>query len=505
MAKTRREGDCVEAKKILGLENIVKQYPGVLALDHVSLSFNEGEIHAIVGENGAGKSTMMKVISGAISPDEGTIEVGGNRYNTMTTELSKECGISIIYQEFNLVPMLSVAENVFLGSAIRKGIMIDQKAMVQKTQEIFESLQINISAESKVKDLSVAYQQMVEIAKSLSKNSKVLIMDEPSAPLTEKEVEIMLNLVMKLKKSGVTIIYISHRLEEIFKIADRISVMRDGQYITTVNTRDTNMQELIKLMVGRDLNEQYPEKTATIGEVAFELKNVTGNGVENISFCVHKGEILGLAGLVGAGRTETAQLIFGVAPIEKGEMYLNGQKIHPKNPRKAISYRMGLIPEDRKNQGVLLERSIAENISLPSLPTISRLSVIDKGKENSICKEQEQNLRIKTPSLQQKVKNLSGGNQQKVVLAKWLAADCDVLIFDEPTRGIDVGAKQEIYKLMNELANQGKSIIMISSEMEELIGMSDRIIVLHEGEKTGELSREEFAQDVILAKASGEK
>ncbi len=492
----------MEQKTVLRLEGIVKQYPGVLALDHVNMDFAAGEIHAIVGENGAGKSTLMKVISGAISPDEGTIEVNGVRHQFMTTELSKQNSISIIYQEFNLVPMLSVAENIYLGSPIKKGIVLDQKAMVMNTAKIFEELKIKIDPQTKIRDLSVAYQQMVEIAKSLSRNAKILIMDEPSAPLTDSEVEIMLDLVVQLRNSGVTILYISHRLDEIFKIADRVSVMRDGQYVTTLNIKDTDKNGLIQLMVGRDLSEQYPDKNAHPGEVALEVKNVWGNGVEDISFELHKGEILGFAGLVGAGRTELAQLLFGVAPMEKGEIYLYGKKFTPKSPRNAIKHKIGLIPEDRKNQGVLLERSIYENISLPSLPSLSKCAVINKKQESIVCEKQKDDLRVKTPSIHQKVKNLSGGNQQKVVLAKWLAADCDLLIFDEPTRGIDVGAKHEIYKLMNDLVEQGKSIIMISSEMEELMGMSDRIVILHEGVKTGEMNRDEFEQDKILAKAS---
>ncbi len=492
----------MENTTALRLENIVKQYPGVLALDDVSMDFAKGEIHAIVGENGAGKSTLMKVISGAISPDKGTIDVNGQKHKFMTTELSKANSISIIYQEFNLVPMLSVAENIYLGAPIKKGIVLDKRAMVENSRKIFEDLKIKIDPQTKIRDLSVAYQQMVEIAKSLSRNSKVLIMDEPSAPLTDSEVDIMLDLVVRLKNSGVTIIYISHRLDEIFKIANRVSVMRDGKYITTLNIEDTSKNKLIQLMVGRDLSEQFPEKKAKPGEVALELKGIYGNGVENISLKLHKGEILGFAGLVGAGRTELAQLLFGVVPLEKGEIYLYGKKIAPKKPKNAIKHKIGLIPEDRKNQGVLLERSIFENISLPSLPNLSKMSVINKKKENEICEKQKSDLLIKTPSIHQQVKNLSGGNQQKVVLAKWLAADCDILIFDEPTRGIDVGAKHEIYKLMNDLVASGKSIIMISSEMEELIGMSDRIVILHEGVKTGELNRDEFEQDKILAKAS---
>lgn len=490
-------------KIVLSVQNIVKCYPGVVALDHVSLEFREGEIHALMGENGAGKSTLMSIISGAQKMDQGTIRVNGAVIDHMSIQRSKELGIAIIYQELMMVPELSVAENVFLGSAVRNGPFVNRNAMEKKTSEIFDSLGIHINPKIPVSKLTVAYRQMVEIARALSKNVKILIMDEPSATLTDDEVEILMKLILKLKESGVTVIYISHRIEEVFRIADRISILRDGKYITTLQTSQTNKEELIHYMVGRDLKETFPEKDCPIGKAGLEIKHFTGNGVSDISFTVHHGEILGLGGLIGAGRTELAQLIFGAASLESGELYLDGEKVVIKSPKEAVGHGLALIPEDRKQQGLVLDSSVEENILLPSLPRLSRMLLIKKSKARNLSQNLRQSLDIKTPSLGQKTRNLSGGNQQKVVLAKWLGAQCGYLIFDEPTRGIDVGAKQEIYRLLNQLASEGKCILMISSEMEELIGISDRIIVLCEGHMTGELQKSEFNQDKILSMASG--
>jgi ABC-type sugar transport system ATPase subunit len=375
--------------------------------------------------------------------------------------------------------------------------------MRNKAAEIFSTLDLKIDPSTKVKTLTVAYQQMIEIARALSRNAKILIMDEPSAALTEEEVGAMLNLVQRLKEKGVTVLYISHRLDEVFRISDRISVLRDGFYITTLDTAKTNREDLIRHMVGRSLDAAFPNREGHPGEVAMEVRNFSGNGVRDISFSVRGGEILGIGGLVGAGRTELAQLIFGAVPAESGELFLKGKKVVIRNPRDAVRNRMALIPEDRKRHGLLLEMNVLDNISLPLLQKMSKALFIKYGKINKMAAEQKDSLNIKTPSLAQTAKNLSGGNQQKVVLAKWLAAQCDYLIFDEPTRGIDVGAKQEIYKLLNQLAMEGKCIIMISSEMEELIGISDRIIVLCEGQLTGELQKSEFGQSAILKLASG--
>lgn len=492
---------------VLELKHISKFYPGVVALDDVSLDIRRGEIHALIGENGAGKSTLIKTCSGAIAPSKGEIVVDGKTFARMTPTLSEQNGIGVIYQEFNLVGDLSVAENIFLGRAIRKGIIVDQKAMERESAKILGALNINIDPRTLVKKLSVGYQQMVEIAKAVSQNARILIMDEPSAPLTNAEVESMFGIVDQLKKNGVTIIYISHRLDEIFRLSNRVTVLRDGQYVTTLNTAETNKEELVHYMVGRKLTEIYPDRSKECmqEEVIFEAIDVCGNGDKNISLQIHKGEVLGLGGLVGAGRTEFAELVFGMEPKKSGKFIMRGQEVSPKTPKEAIELGIGLVPEDRKAKGALLGMGIQENINMPIYPRISKGSVIDKKKEKEIAARYKEEISIKTPSLSQLVKNLSGGNQQKVILAKWLAADVDLLIFDEPTRGIDVGAKQEIYMLINTLVEQGKAVLMISSEMEELMGMSDRILILSEGCIAGGLKKEEFNQETIMHYASMER
>lgn len=492
---------------ILELKHITKLYPGVVALNDVSLEVRRGEILALVGENGAGKSTLIKTCSGAITPTQGEIVINGKSFTGMTPQTSEQNGIGVIYQEFNLVGDLSVAENIFLGRAIRKGMVIDLKAMERESKKILDSLNIKINPKTLVKTLSVGYQQMVEIAKAVSQNAKLLIMDEPSAPLTSAEVEAMFAIVDKLKAGGVSIIYISHRLDEIFRLADRITILRDGQYVTTLNTDETNKDELVKYMVGRQLTEVYPKRDEICvkNEVIFEAVNVSGNGDKNISFKIHRGEVLGLGGLVGAGRTEFAELMFGMRPKTAGKFIFKGKEISPKTPKDAIELGIGLVPEDRKKEGALLGMSIRCNINMPIYQRISKGTVINEKKEEEIAQTYRKEISIKTPTLDQLVKNLSGGNQQKVILAKWLAADSELLIFDEPTRGIDVGAKQEIYTLINHLVEQGKTVLMISSEMEELMGMSDRILILAEGNMTGELNKSEFNQERIMQLASIEK
>lgn len=492
---------------ILELKHITKLYPGVVALNDVSLEVRRGEILALVGENGAGKSTLIKTCSGAITPTQGEIVINGKSFTGMTPQTSEQNGIGVIYQEFNLVGDLSVAENIFLGRAIRKGMVIDLKAMERESKKILDSLNIKINPKTLVKTLSVGYQQMVEIAKAVSQNAKLLIMDEPSAPLTSAEVEAMFAIVDKLKAGGVSIIYISHRLDEIFRLADRITILRDGQYVTTLNTDETNKDELVKYMVGRQLTEVYPKRDEICvkDEVIFEAVNVSGNGDKNISFKIHRGEVLGLGGLVGAGRTEFAELMFGMRPKTAGKFIFKGKEISPKTPKDAIELGIGLVPEDRKKEGDLLGMSIRCNINMPIYQRISKGTVINEKKEEEIAQTYRKEISIKTPTLDQLVKNLSGGNQQKVILAKWLAADSELLIFDEPTRGIDVGAKQEIYTLINHLVEQGKTVLMISSEMEELMGMSDRILILAEGNMTGELNKSEFNQERIMQLASIEK
>ena len=492
---------------ILEFNHISKYYPGVTALDDVSFKVRRGEIHALIGENGAGKSTLIKTCSGAIEPSKGEIVIDHQKFRRLTPRLSEEHGIGVIYQEFNLVGDLTVAENIFLGRAIRKGVVVDFREMEKKAREILKSLHMDVDPGEMVKNLTVGYQQMVEIAKAMSQNAKVLIMDEPSAPLTNAEVDHMFAVVDLLKKQGVTIIYISHRLEEIFRLSDRVTVLRDGHFVTTLNTKETNENELIKLMVGRELHEVYPARKAGCvqDEVTFEARDVTGNGDQGISLKVHKGEVVGLGGLVGAGRTEFAEMVFGAARKDSGQFFFNGKEIDPKSPKEAIDIGIGLVPEDRKAKGALLGMSIRENINMPIYRRISRGRVVNESKTKSIAKQYKTELSIKTPSLEQLVKNLSGGNQQKVILAKWLAAESELLIFDEPTRGIDVGAKQEIYMLINQLVEQGKAILMISSEMEELMGMSDRIIILAEGKVSGELLKDEFNQELIMQYASKER
>ena len=490
---------------VLQLQHIRKEYPGVVALKDVTLELGPGEILALIGENGAGKSTLIKCCSGAVIPTSGKIIVNGREFSSMTPQLAAENGIAIIYQEFNNVKELSAAENLFLGRPIRKGIIVDKKAMEEEAAKAFDQLHIKIDPKAMMKDLTVGYQQMVEIAKAIQQNARILIMDEPSAPLTSAEVESMFEVVELLRKKGVSIIYISHRLEEIYRLSDRIVVIRDGEYVKTLITKESQVEELIQLMVGRELTETYPPRGGCIdkNEVVLELKNVNGNGDKNINLKLHKGEILGLGGLVGAGRTELAEMIFGAVPKKSGQMIYKGKEIDPKSPREAIDLGIALVPEDRKRHGAMLGVSIKNNINMPIYERNSHLSVIDEKKELEIAEKYRENMAIKTPNLNQLIKNLSGGNQQKVILGRWMAANSELIIFDEPTRGIDIGAKYEIYKLMNDLVEkEGKSILMISSEMEELMGMSDRILVLAEGNMTGELRKEEFSQETIMTYAS---
>jgi len=486
---------------ILTVKNITKTYPGVVALNDVSMAFEKGQIHALLGENGAGKSTLIKVISGAIEPDRGCILFGDKEYSKMNPGLAKEKGVAVIYQEFSLVEALSVAQNVFLGE--KRGLLIDYSAMKKRAAAIFETMGVKIDPSAQVRKLSPAKKQLVEIAKAISRNARILIMDEPSAPLSASEVETMFEIIGKLKNKGVTIIYISHRIEELFRISDRVTVMRDGRYIDTLITKETNRKELIDLMVGRELREYYPKRSATPTQVVLEVKNISGLGDENISFTVKKGEILGVAGLVGSGRTELASILYGAVAKEAGETWVEGEKREIRSPDKAIEYGIGLIPEDRKHHGCIINASVQFNISLSTFNKTAKYFIVDSKAQKKTARYYTDKFNIKTPSLEQRVINLSGGNQQKVILAKTLAANTNILIFDEPTRGIDVGSKQEIYNLMVELVNQGKAIIMISSEMEELLGMSDRLIVLCEGKYMGEIPKDKFDQRYVIELASG--
>jgi len=490
---------------VLELEHIRKEYPGVVALKDVTLELKSGEILGLIGENGAGKSTLIKCCSGAVIPTSGKIKVNGKEFTHMSPQLASENGIAIIYQEFNNVGELSAAENLFLGHPIRKGIVIDRAAMEAESAKAFENLHIKINPKELVKNLSIGYQQMIEIAKAIQQNAKVLIMDEPSAPLTNREVENMFAVVRLLKQKGVSIIYISHRLDEIMDLTDRVEVLRDGEYIKTLNTGETNVDDLIHLMVGRSMTEKFPPRVSHVDQskVVLELQHVYGNGDQDISFKLYQGEVLGLGGLVGAGRTELAEILFGMKKLESGKIIFNGKEIAPKDPREAIDLGIALVPEDRKRHGILLGTSIKHNINMPVYERISKWIVINTKTEKNTAEKFKNEIQIKTPSLDQLGKNLSGGNQQKVILGKWLAANSQLIIFDEPTRGIDVGAKFEIYKLINALVEQGHTILMISSEMEELMGVSDRIIVLSERKIVGELQKNEFDPNRIMTYASG--
>jgi ribose transport system ATP-binding protein len=486
---------------VLSLSHITKLYPGVCALNDVSMSFIAGEVHAIVGENGAGKSTFIKTITGAIRPESGTITAQHDNFSAMTPALAREHGIECIYQEFNLIDSLSAAENICYGK--RLGRIVDQKAMNKIAQDVFDQFGIDIDPRTLVRDLSSAQKQIVEISKAVTKAPRILILDEPTASLTVSEIDILMKIIAQMKAYGATIIYISHRLEEIFQISDRVSVLRDGQYITTLKTSETNRAELIKYMVGRELSDNYPKRSSEPGEVALELRDLTGNGVRDISFKARRSEILGIAGLVGSGRSEIMKVVFGAERRQWGEVYVNGKKADIRSPRDAMDHGIGLIPEDRKREGCFLMESIAWNIVYNITRKLSRFLVVDRKREKEITESYSNRLRIKAPTLQQKVLTLSGGNQQKVVVAKALAAETNIIIFDEPTRGIDVGAKHEIYELMNELCAEGKCIIMITSDMEELLGMSDRIVVFAERTLAGELAKERFSQEAILELASG--
>ncbi len=491
-------GDFTE---ILSLKNITKDYPGVKALDNVSISFEKGEVHALVGENGAGKSTFIKTISGAIKPTSGSVVIEGKEYSQLEPSQAIELGVAVVYQEMIQMEARTVADNIFAG--VKDGLIVDDKARYEKTKALLDKFNSNIDPNAYIRDLSMANRQIVELAKAISKNAKIIIMDEPTASITVAEQQNLYRLVKQLKADGVTVIYISHRLEELFEICDRVSVLRDGQYVTTVNIEDTSKDDLIKYMVGRELSETYPTKEPAKDEVIFEVEHLTGNGVSDISFKLHRGEILGFAGLVGAGRTEIMQMIYGVVPKSSGVIKKYGVEINPHSPREAMHEGIGLIPEDRKYQGCFLDKSILWNISISNLKTLSRHFIMNANKEVEVAESYRSKMKIKAPNLKQKVGGLSGGNQQKVVIAKVLAANPDILIFDEPTRGIDVGARHEIYTLMNELTSMGKSIIMVSSDMEELLGMSERIIVIHEGKFAGEIHKNEYDQQTILKKASG--
>lgn len=491
----------MSSEYILELADITKEFPGVKALDNIQLKVRKGTVHALMGENGAGKSTLMKIIFGIYTPDKGTIKFKGEELKLSGSKDALQRGISMIHQELTPVPQMTVAENIYLGREKTKGFgWIDKKKMAKDAKELFDSLKINIDPNAKMVDLSIANMQMVEIAAAVSYNADLIIMDEPTSAITDKEVEQLFGIIATLKAKGVSIIYISHKMDEIFRICDDVTVFRDGQYIGTKSARELNQESLIQMMVGREIKQVFHKEEADIGEAALSVRNLTRRGkFRDVSFEVRKGEILGIAGLMGAGRTEVIESIFGVHPPDSGEIYVNGKKVTINSPRDAIREKMGLLTEDRKITGAFLPLTVKDNMIISSIDSyLSKFGLLKGKLVNDMCAAFVERLSIKTPNLNQTIVNLSGGNQQKVLLARWLLNNPDILILDEPTRGVDVGAKSEIHKLMSRLAQTGKAIVMISSELPEILGMSDRIVVMHEGRKKGELTRGEASQEKIM-------
>ncbi len=487
------------------MNDIDKSFPGVHALDHVHFDVNRGEVHALMGENGAGKSTLMKVLTGIYTKDSGTIMYEGKEVEFHNAREAQDAGVVIVHQELNMVGHLTVAQNIFIGREFKKGIKIDDKKMNEEAKKLFDRLNIDIDPTATMSDLTVGKQQMCEIAKAISHEAKVIVFDEPSAALTEAEIQELFKIIRDLREQQLGIVYISHRMDEIKVITDRVTVMRDGGYVGTLITKDCTKDDIINMMVGRVIYEEPKTKSLVPDDAPVVLKVEhlnAGKMVQDVSFELRKGEILGFSGLMGAGRTETARAIFGADPKESGDIYINGKKVDINSPEDAVKNGIGYLSEDRKRFGIVVRKTIAENSTLASLDRYMKGIFIDKKKENEVTKKYVDSLATKTPSIDQLVVNLSGGNQQKVVIAKWLVRDCEILIFDEPTRGIDVGAKNEIYKLMNRLAAEGKSIIMISSEMTEILRMSDRIIVMCEGKVTGEIGIEEVSQEKIMNMAT---
>ena len=490
---------------ILVMEDIDKTFPGVHALDHVHFDVKRGEVHALMGENGAGKSTLMKVLTGIYSKDSGTITYEGKEIEFHNTREAQDAGIVIVHQELNMVGDLTVAQNIFIGREFMKGFRIDDKKMIAESKKLFDELKIDIDPKAKMSDLTVGKQQMCEIAKAISHQAKVIIFDEPSAALTEKEIEDLFVIIRDLREKNLGIVYISHRMDEIKVITDRVTVMRDGGYVGTLITKDCTKEDIINMMVGRVIYEEPKTQSMVPKDAPVVLKVEhlnAGRMVKDVSFELRKGEILGFSGLMGAGRTETARALFGADPKTSGDIYVNGEKVVINSPQDAVKHGIGYLSEDRKRYGIVVQKTITENSTLASMEDYMSGIFINKSKEKKVTEKYIDELKTKTPGPDQLVVNLSGGNQQKVVIAKWLVRNCDILIFDEPTRGIDVGAKNEIYKLMNRLASEGKSIIMISSEMTEILRMSDRIVVMCEGEKTGELDIAEATQELIMDKAT---
>lgn len=487
---------------ILTLKNITKEFPGVKALDDVTINIERGTIHGLVGENGAGKSTLIKVLAGIYQTNKGEIILDGKPCRFNSPIEARRAGISVVHQEIKLAEPLSVAENMFLGNVQLKNGLVDWKGMRRRAREIVEDLGMDIDINAQVSSLTVAKKQIVEIMHAINNNSRILIMDEPSAVLTDRELEVMFRIVKQLRDKGITIIYISHRLDEIFGLCSNVSVLRDGCHIDTIPVASVDRQGLINMMVGREMGQEYPKEVGNVGGTILEVKNLSRGILQDISFEVKSGEVFGISGLVGAGRTELARAILGIDKPESGEVYVRGKKVHYRTFADAIRDGLGLIPEDRKLQGLVQIMSVKRNTTLVNMKRVLRAGVISSSLEEKLSKEYANKLHVVTPSMETEVQYLSGGNQQKVVIAKWLFQNSEILFLDEPTRGIDVGAKAEIYRLINRMAKEGKTIIMISSEMPELLGMCDRIMVMHEGHKMGELNAAEATQAKIMALCS---
>lgn len=491
----------MEKDYILQLNGICKEFPGVKALSNVSFGIERGTVHGLVGENGAGKSTMIKILAGIYQPSAGTILLDGNERRFTTPIEARTAGICVVHQEIKLAEPLCVAENMFLGRLpMTKEKLVDWKFMRRRAKEIVEDLGMDIDINARVEELTVAKKQIVEIMHAINSNSKILIMDEPSAVLTDRELEALFRIIRQLRQKGITIIYISHRLDEVFELTDNVTVLRDGRHIDTLPTAQLDKKKLINLMVGREMGQEYPKVSGTPGDTILKVSHLsTGALLRDISFEVKAGEVFGISGLVGAGRTELARAILGIDKISGGEILVRGRRTHYGSFRDAIRDGLGLVPEDRKLQGLVQMMSVRQNNSLVAMKKVIRGGVVRGELEKRYAEEYVRKLRIMTPSVDTQVQYLSGGNQQKVVIAKWLMQEAEILILDEPTRGIDVGAKAEIYRLINQLVKEGKTVIMISSEMPEILGMCDRIMVMHEGHKKGELLREEATQEKIMA------
>ncbi|MEK3976543.1 MULTISPECIES: sugar ABC transporter ATP-binding protein [unclassified Psychrobacillus] len=491
---------------MIEMTGISKAFNGNTVLNNVEFEIAPGEIHALMGENGAGKSTLMKILTGIYTRDSGEIKIKGNPVEFKNPKEAEQAGIAVIHQELNILPDLTVAENLFLGNekTFGKSGILKTKEMNKAAKEVLLNLGLDVDVKTTARNLSVGKQQIVEIAKAISSNADVIIMDEPTAALTDREIETLFETIRALQAKGVSFVYISHRMEEIFAICDRITILRDGSYVGVRNVKETTFDEIVQMMVGRELGGRFPDRTSKIGDVKLVAKNLTRKGFfEDVSFELRKGEILGVAGLMGAGRTEVVQSLFGYKKLDSGELILDGKQVKINTPLDAIKLGFGFVTEDRKSEGLILDFSVKENLGITNFNKISKNGVVNNQKEKSLYDSMVKRLGVRTSGPDQTVKSLSGGNQQKIVIAKWLGIEPDILILDEPTRGVDVGAKKEIYSIVNTLAENGVSIIMISSELPEIIGMVDRVLVMHEGKITGEITKEEMSQEKIMHYATG--